>query len=365
MRLVCPNCGAQYEVDDRVIPDSGRDVQCSSCGHGWYQMPAGIDAVEAAAPEEPEDDFGPDEGLDESLDESLDDDGDEDTGALDVEPVGADDIAAPPVSEPTPEPGPDADAALTGLDQEPAEADLVPESEPEPEDTATESAADSVFAEPVGLADDVAVDDKDGGDEDDEDDVTGPAPGVEGMAAPKRDLDQNLRAILQEEVAREMAAREADTGPTVIETAPLVETTEAPEERDPALDLIIEPSKPMDDDLLADADLDDDRVDVFAAPPGLDPDVDKPRKDLFPDIEEINSTLDSHGPGGGYEEEDEAEESSGFARAFLVVIGIAALLLALYLVAPRLAASVPALEPVLSAYVGAINGIRAVFTNLL
>ncbi|MEJ2035040.1 MAG: zinc-ribbon domain-containing protein, partial [Maritimibacter sp.] len=38
MRLICPNCGAQYEVDDRVIPENGRDVQCSACGHGWYQM---------------------------------------------------------------------------------------------------------------------------------------------------------------------------------------------------------------------------------------------------------------------------------------------------------------------------------------
>lgn len=37
MRLICPNCGAQYAVDDRVIPETGRDVQCSSCGHTWFQ----------------------------------------------------------------------------------------------------------------------------------------------------------------------------------------------------------------------------------------------------------------------------------------------------------------------------------------
>ena len=36
MRMVCPNCGAQYEVDDNVIPDNGRDVQCSNCGHTWF-----------------------------------------------------------------------------------------------------------------------------------------------------------------------------------------------------------------------------------------------------------------------------------------------------------------------------------------
>ncbi|HEY0214188.1 MAG TPA: zinc-ribbon domain-containing protein [Paenirhodobacter sp.] len=37
MRLICPGCGAQYEVDDGIIPDAGRDVQCSACGHVWFQ----------------------------------------------------------------------------------------------------------------------------------------------------------------------------------------------------------------------------------------------------------------------------------------------------------------------------------------
>ncbi len=37
MRLVCPSCGARYEVDDGAIPQTGRDVQCSACDHGWFQ----------------------------------------------------------------------------------------------------------------------------------------------------------------------------------------------------------------------------------------------------------------------------------------------------------------------------------------
>ena len=37
MRLVCPNCVAQYEVADGTIPDSGRDVQCANCNHIWFQ----------------------------------------------------------------------------------------------------------------------------------------------------------------------------------------------------------------------------------------------------------------------------------------------------------------------------------------
>ncbi len=37
MRLICPNCNAQYEVPVDVIPETGRDVQCSNCGHTWFQ----------------------------------------------------------------------------------------------------------------------------------------------------------------------------------------------------------------------------------------------------------------------------------------------------------------------------------------
>ncbi|NOX39819.1 MAG: hypothetical protein GXP05_04695 [Alphaproteobacteria bacterium] len=40
MRLVCPNCAAQYEVDDSAIPENGRDVQCANCGNTWFQGPA-------------------------------------------------------------------------------------------------------------------------------------------------------------------------------------------------------------------------------------------------------------------------------------------------------------------------------------
>ncbi|AWB49824.1 hypothetical protein HYN69_16100 [Gemmobacter aquarius] len=47
MRLICPNCDAEYEVDDAAIPDGGRDVQCSNCGHGWFQLPAGYEAEKA------------------------------------------------------------------------------------------------------------------------------------------------------------------------------------------------------------------------------------------------------------------------------------------------------------------------------
>jgi predicted Zn finger-like uncharacterized protein len=68
MRLICPNCDAEYEVDDDAIPVSGRDVQCSNCGHSWFQTrPAdapvaaltGEDAPDDAPPDNPVDQDGP------------------------------------------------------------------------------------------------------------------------------------------------------------------------------------------------------------------------------------------------------------------------------------------------------------------
>lgn len=53
MRLVCPNCAAQYEVDASAIPDDGRDVQCANCGNTWFQKP---ETAEDAASEQLEQD---------------------------------------------------------------------------------------------------------------------------------------------------------------------------------------------------------------------------------------------------------------------------------------------------------------------
>lgn len=37
MRIVCPRCVAQYEVDESSIPKSGREVQCANCENIWFQ----------------------------------------------------------------------------------------------------------------------------------------------------------------------------------------------------------------------------------------------------------------------------------------------------------------------------------------
>ncbi|SIS64423.1 zinc-ribbon domain-containing protein [Phaeovulum vinaykumarii] len=92
MRLICPNCNAQYVVDDSVIPDSGRDVQCSNCGHAWFQLPEG--AAPPEAPDMPE--------------------------APEVEP-GAPEVEAPEAEAPepeAPEPAPDADTEAVAPSEE-------------------------------------------------------------------------------------------------------------------------------------------------------------------------------------------------------------------------------------------------------
>lgn len=52
MRLICPNCGAQYDVPSGAIPPDGRDVQCSACGKVWFERPSG-DAPDDGEPSEP------------------------------------------------------------------------------------------------------------------------------------------------------------------------------------------------------------------------------------------------------------------------------------------------------------------------
>jgi len=46
MRLVCPNCKANYEIPRHAVPISGREVRCDSCGHSWFQTRTKISSDE-------------------------------------------------------------------------------------------------------------------------------------------------------------------------------------------------------------------------------------------------------------------------------------------------------------------------------
>ena len=36
MIITCPNCNKQFKIDNYLIPDEGRDLQCGSCNHIWF-----------------------------------------------------------------------------------------------------------------------------------------------------------------------------------------------------------------------------------------------------------------------------------------------------------------------------------------
>ena len=36
MIITCPNCNKQFQIDNSLIPDDGRDLQCGSCDHVWF-----------------------------------------------------------------------------------------------------------------------------------------------------------------------------------------------------------------------------------------------------------------------------------------------------------------------------------------
>jgi len=62
MRLVCPKCSSQYEVDISLFPDDGREVQCSNCEEIWFQYPAEDEKplrLDAPAVTEPAEDVRP------------------------------------------------------------------------------------------------------------------------------------------------------------------------------------------------------------------------------------------------------------------------------------------------------------------
>lgn len=131
MRITCPNCGAKYEVPEEVIPEEGRDVQCSNCGDTWFQdrsgdMPAAEAVAEGSADEDQRAEEAPQEEETPTDTAPVDDAAEEweetpPEAAPDEEPAPEPEDAPEP--EPAPEPAPEPEPASTSK----------PEPEPEPE----------------------------------------------------------------------------------------------------------------------------------------------------------------------------------------------------------------------------------------
>ncbi|WP_340110365.1 zinc-ribbon domain-containing protein [Pikeienuella sp. HZG-20] len=49
MRLICPTCAIEYEIDADAIGAGGRKVRCADCGTEWFQRPRSASLAEAVA----------------------------------------------------------------------------------------------------------------------------------------------------------------------------------------------------------------------------------------------------------------------------------------------------------------------------
>ncbi|WP_417246690.1 hypothetical protein [Celeribacter sp.] len=309
-------------MDSRVIPDTGRDVQCSNCGHTWFQQPAHLDKelAEELGYEIPDEDDSfvetpPESAVVQPAAEEIH----EDVPAAAQEPEPAPEPELAPEPESVPEP---VEVPEPALEQEPefeADPDAISVSEAEPEYEIEDS-----------------------------EDLPPPAQDTAPQSSVA--LKDSVRDILRAEVEFDHAMRQTE-GET-IETQPDLGLEEPAQ--DSAKKSLRERMArlrgldPADPGLVAGG---------VAAATGK-------RRDLLPDIEEINSTLSAaseRDDDGTVPDEDtrrERAERSGFRTVFLTLVLIAVFLVALYILSPLIAAKVPALAGMMEAYVHMANGFR-------
>lgn len=274
MRLICPNCDAEYEVDDTAIPSVGRDVQCSACGHAWFQNHP--------------------QTLAEAEDEA--------------ELYG------------------DAAASEPQAPQDWAEApERAAPQAPEPEDVLM---AQSAAQPPIAEAEPEAE----------------PAPAVEPL---RRSIDESVLAVLREEAEREAAARRGERPPLETQTEMTLPETARPVTARPAAPRP-EPVKPAPTKAVAP--IPEAPVEVKAAPR---------KRELLPAIEEIKSSLQpSLDPEDADEEGAASPRKEGFASGLVLVLLVAVVLLAVYVMSPLIIETVPALRGPVASYVAGVNDLR-------
>ena len=272
MRLICPNCSAQYEVPADVIPAEGRDVQCSNCQETWFQTHP---------------DTEPPTDVAQTLKENF----------AQTEPT-----AAP----------------------EPAQSDTI--SEPDPIDDGFQRALDQEL-------DTIAEDDHD------------IAPAITHERS-KREIDPSVADILREEAQREREQRAAETFEHQDEFA--LNADEPTSDPQPEKSGYIDPK--LDD-------LNEMYKDTASDAPAS-------RRDLLPDIEEINSTLRRDKKSANREEpKTQAQKNASGRRGFRAAIILLLLAVAVYAYADLITSNVPQLAPYLDAYVAQIDQWRAALTH--
>ena len=287
MRLNCPNCGAQYEVPIDVIPAEGRDVQCSTCGNTWFQphpdhaaepdLDLDIPAAEnqwVPEPEVSETAEPSGESLQETLKEAV-----RAQMPEEVEEVIAEEVESRLDESPLGDFEAELDAQLASSDdvtwdapeEEPAPAEIAPAVEPEP------APAEETFADPEPEMpepnESVA----------DESDALFAAPTADeaprGRARRRREVDPAVADILREEANHEAEARRAEEGAIETQQEFGLDTPEEDEttRRAGQARARMARMRGLPEDT--------------PAPAVAAPDTGGSRRNLLPDIEEINSTL--------------------------------------------------------------------------
>ncbi|NKX43035.1 zinc-ribbon domain-containing protein [Roseicyclus persicicus] len=176
-----------------------------------------------------------------------------------------------------------------------------------------------------------------------------PAP----VAPRRREIDPAVRDILREEAEREARLRQAEAEP--VETQAEMPLAEEPEDRHRA-------RRRAELEAARDAFAPEDP----AASGGARRATAGPARDLFPDIDQINSTLRDTGDRTGAEPDasdidtlDTApRRRRGVRLGFLLAIALAAGGAAVYVNAGRIADRVPALAPAMAGYTGAVDAAR-------
>ena len=274
MRLICPNCSAQYEVPADVIPAEGRDVQCSNCQETWFQTHP---------------DTEPQTDVAQTLKEHF----------AQTEPEAA---PVPPQTDAVSEPDPIDDEFERALNQE---LDTIAEDDPE----------------------------------------SSPAPAITHERS-KREIDPSVADILREEAQREREQRAAETFEHQDEFA--LDTDEPTSDPQPKKSGYIDPK--FDD-------LDEMYTDTASDAPAS-------RRDLLPDIEEINSTLRRDKKSAGKEvPETQAQKNASGRSGFRAAIILLLLAVAVYAYADLITSNVPQLAPYLDAYVAQIDQWRAALSD--
>ena len=194
-----------------------------------------------------------------------------------------------------------------------------------------------------------------------------PAPPPPPPPAPeprRRELDPAVADILREEAEAEQAARRAQRPAEPLETQPDLglEETDSEDEADRRSREARERMARMRGEEPPDM------AEAAATAAAIGS-----RRDLLPDIEEINSTLRSssdRAPGmshdeATYEAPSYRREKRGFRRGFTIVMLLFLALIALYIFAPQLARAVPAMDPWLNSYVAKVDQWRMMLNEQL